>query len=125
MEPVATATFKEIVTNSKNIPNILYIQVNKNDDVISTLEQTNKLSKNILKLLSSTTFLSLDDVQEGQSPNVNQDEALYVLCNHGYLSELASLYLEVAGFKEVYNITGGLAAFLKLEWTDFKWTELE
>lgn len=114
MEPIETASFKPVFENGDKA-NILYIKANETDDIVSALEQSNKLSLSILQLLNRMHFLSLEAVQNGQVPDINKSENLYVLCNHGYLSELASLYLEVAGFENVYNVTGGLEAFLKLE----------
>lgn len=48
------------------------------------------------------------------SPALRQDARLLLLCDHGHLSELAGLYLEQAGFKDVANVLGGLLAIRRL-----------
>jgi rhodanese-related sulfurtransferase len=37
----------------------------------------------------------------------------YVICQGGYLSSLGASILENAGFKDLYNVTGGTAAWVK------------
>ena len=44
---------------------------------------------------------------------LNPDKPTYVLCAGGYRSSLGTSVLENAGFKEIYNVTGGTKA-----WTD-------
>ncbi len=44
---------------------------------------------------------------------LNPDEPTYVLCQGGYRSSLGTSILENAGFKKIYNVTGGTKA-----WTD-------
>jgi len=115
MESVEAKVFNEILAENTAETHILYIKANENDDVIGALEQSNRLTKDILFLLNAAHFLSLDSVQQGHMPDVKHSEDLYVLCNHGYLSELAGLYLEVAGFEKVFNVSGGLEALVKLK----------
>ena len=115
MESIEAESLKKLLFEDKIKANILYVKVDDKDDVLSALEQSNKLTKNILLLLSSSNFLTLNAVKDGAVPEAEQEEALYVLCNHGYLSELAGLYLEVAGFEKVFNVKGGMEALLKLE----------
>jgi hydroxyacylglutathione hydrolase len=39
-------------------------------------------------------------------------EPVYVLCQGGYRSSLATSILENAGFREIYNVTGGTKAWM-------------
>ena len=55
--------------------------------------------------------LSLEALQAGEVPDVPKSEAVYLICERGTVSELAGLYLEAAGFSEVYNVTGGMRAY--------------
>jgi rhodanese-related sulfurtransferase len=36
----------------------------------------------------------------------------YVICQGGYRSSIGTSILENAGFKEIYNVTGGTAAWI-------------
>ncbi len=44
---------------------------------------------------------------------INADKPSYVICQSGYRSSLATSILENAGFKKVYNVTGGTAAWIE------------
>ncbi|HEX7022889.1 MAG TPA: rhodanese-like domain-containing protein [Trueperaceae bacterium] len=55
--------------------------------------------------------LRLEDVQAGRLPELPKDQPVILVCERGQLSELAGLYLEAAGFQEVYNLLGGMRAW--------------
>ncbi len=55
--------------------------------------------------------LSLEALQAGELPDIPKDVPVYLVCERGAVSELAGLYLEAAGFSEVYSVTGGLKAY--------------
>jgi rhodanese-related sulfurtransferase len=55
--------------------------------------------------------LSLEGLQNGLLPDLSKDTAIYLICERGAVSELAGLYLETAGFTEVYNLAGGMIAW--------------
>jgi len=59
-----------------------------------------------------TTNLPLDRLAK-EIGKLNPDEPTYVLCQGGYRSSLGTSILENAGFKKIYNVTGGTK-----EWTD-------
>ncbi len=61
--------------------------------------------------LPGVAHLSLEEIQAGRLPDVPKEEAVYLVCERGQLSELAGLYLEAAGFSEVYNVAGGVLAW--------------
>ena len=61
--------------------------------------------------LPGVAHLPLEAVQAGELPDVPKEEAVYLVCERGQMSELAGLYLEAAGFKEVYNVAGGMLAW--------------
>ena len=61
--------------------------------------------------LPGTRVLSLEEVQAGSLPDVPKEEPVYLICERGQVSELAGLYLEAAGFGEVYNVAGGMGAW--------------
>lgn len=44
---------------------------------------------------------------------LNPDKPTYVICQSGYRSSIGTSILENAGFKEIYNITGGTNAWVK------------
>ena len=52
-----------------------------------------------------------EDVQAGCLPDLPKDEPVYLICDRGLYSELVGLYLEAAGFREIYNVVGGLLAW--------------
>ena len=43
---------------------------------------------------------------------LNPDKPTYVICQSGYRSSLATSILENAGFREIYNVTGGTQAWI-------------
>lgn len=59
--------------------------------------------------------LSLAALQAGEVPEVPKGETIYLICERGAVSELAGLYLEAAGFSEVYSVTGGMKAYRALQ----------
>ena len=61
--------------------------------------------------LPGTSVLSLEAVQAGSFPDVPKESPLYLICERGQVSELAGLYLEAAGFREVCNVAGGMIAW--------------
>ncbi len=65
--------------------------------------------------LPGASHLSLERVQSGELPQVDKEEPIYLICERGVLSELVGLYLEAAGFREVYNVEGGMIALRKLK----------
>ncbi len=65
--------------------------------------------------LPQARHLTLEEVQAGALPELPQDQPLYLICERGQVSELVGLYLEAAGFQEVYNIAGGMAAWRALQ----------
>jgi len=58
--------------------------------------------------------LTLADVQSGIYPDTAKSTTIYLVCERGHISELVGLYLELAGFSEVYNLAGGLKALESL-----------
>lgn len=44
---------------------------------------------------------------------LNPDKPTYVLCQGGYRSSLGTSILEKAGFKKIYNVTGGTSAWVE------------
>lgn len=61
--------------------------------------------------LPGTRQLTLEQVQTGDLPPVEPDEPLYLICAWGTVSELVAMYLEAAGFRNVYTVAGGMAAW--------------
>ncbi len=57
--------------------------------------------------------LSLEHLQNNLFPDLPKDIPIYLVCERGAISELAGLYLETAGFTEVYNLAGGMIAWRK------------
>ena len=55
--------------------------------------------------------LLLDELQAGNVPDAPRDEPLVLVCERGLISELAALYLEAEGFRDVRHLTGGLRAW--------------
>ncbi len=53
------------------------------------------------------------DILAKEVGKLNPDKPTYVLCQGGYRSSLGTSILENAGFKKIYNVTGGTKA-----WTD-------
>ena len=61
--------------------------------------------------LPGVVHLPLEAVQTGTLPDLPKEAAVYLICERGQMSELAGLYLEAAGFSEVYNVAGGMLAW--------------
>lgn len=61
-----------------------------------------------------TVNLPLDKLSK-ELDNLNPDLPTYVICQSGYRSSLGASILENAGFKEIYNVTGGTQAWIKAE----------
>lgn len=61
--------------------------------------------------LKGAEQLTLEQVQKGKFPLIPKDEAIYLICHYGRISELVGLYLEAEGFKHVFNIAGGMLAW--------------
>ena len=55
--------------------------------------------------------LNLDALQAGVVPELTRDTPVYLICERGQISELAGLYLEAAGFTQVYHLAGGTKAW--------------
>ncbi len=51
--------------------------------------------------------LPLHDIQHGNH-SLPKDRPILLICERGVMSELAGLYLEAAGYEQVYNLEGGL-----------------
>lgn len=119
MNLVDAASFKTLIDIDSNhtLPTILYIKAKESDEN----PKSSGLSEISKTILDNATFISLESVQNGilpdlkinlnsdSNPDLNLKESLYLLCDHGHISELAALYLELAGF-ETHNIEGGLQA---------------
>lgn len=52
-------------------------------------------------------------VQSGPVPGLPQDQPIYVICNSGNRSRVASDHLIKLGYKTVYNVDGGIQAWIK------------
>jgi rhodanese-related sulfurtransferase len=58
--------------------------------------------------------LGLESLQQNHFPDLPKDTPIYLVCERGAVSELAGLYLETAGFTEVYNLAGGMIEWQKV-----------
>ncbi len=56
--------------------------------------------------------LPLADIQHGNH-SLPKDRPILLICERGVMSELAGLYLEAAGYAQVYNLEGGLRKLRK------------
>ncbi|AWR85918.1 hypothetical protein Mtai_v1c06710 [Meiothermus taiwanensis WR-220] len=63
--------------------------------------------------LEGALHIPLSEIQQG-SHNLPKDRPLLLVCERGVLSELAGLYLEAAGYEQVYNLEGGLQKLRKV-----------
>ena len=52
------------------------------------------------------------DILAKEVGKLNPEKPTYVLCQSGYRSSLGTSILENAGFKEIYNVTGGTKAWM-------------
>ena len=59
-------------------------------------------------------FRTLDSLADNLA-GLDPAAPTYVICQGGYRSSIATSILERAGFSELYNVTGGTAAWLKAE----------
>jgi glyoxylase-like metal-dependent hydrolase (beta-lactamase superfamily II)/rhodanese-related sulfurtransferase len=59
----------------------------------------------------NTINLPLDALPK-EVDKLNPDSPTYVICQSGYRSSLGTSILENAGFKEIYNVTGGTTAWM-------------
>ncbi len=59
-----------------------------------------------------TVNLPLDSLSRNLD-GLDPDKPTYVICQGGYRSSLGTSILENADFKEIYNVTGGTAAWIK------------
>lgn len=57
--------------------------------------------------LEGAVHIPLQDIQHGHH-NLPKDRPILLICERGMMSELAGLYLETAGYEQVYNLEGGL-----------------
>lgn len=55
--------------------------------------------------------LDLDELRAGAVPGGPHDQPLLLVCERGLVSELAALYLEDEGFRDVRHLAGGLRAW--------------
>jgi glyoxylase-like metal-dependent hydrolase (beta-lactamase superfamily II)/rhodanese-related sulfurtransferase len=58
-----------------------------------------------------TVNIPLDKLPD-ELDKLNPDKPAYVICQSGYRSSLGTSILENAGFKEIYNVTGGTKAWM-------------
>jgi rhodanese-related sulfurtransferase len=59
-----------------------------------------------------TINLPLNQLSE-EIEKLDPSRPTYVICQGGYRSSIGTSILENAGFKEIYNVTGGTAAWIK------------
>jgi rhodanese-related sulfurtransferase len=52
------------------------------------------------------------DILSRELDNIHPDKPTYVICQGGYRASLGTSILENAGFKEIYNVTGGTKAWM-------------
>jgi hydroxyacylglutathione hydrolase len=55
------------------------------------------------------------DKLDGQLNDLDPSKPTYVICQGGYRSSIATSMLENAGSRELYNLAGGTAAWMKQE----------
>lgn len=63
--------------------------------------------------LEGALHIPLRDIQQGHH-NLPKDRPLLLICERGVMSELAGLYLEAAGYQQVYHLEGGLQKLRKV-----------
>lgn len=73
-------------------------------DVRSPAEHANGHAKNTINLPLNSLSREID--------RLNPEKPTYVLCQGGYRSSLGTSILENAGFKKIYNVTGGTKAWM-------------
>ncbi|RIH86659.1 rhodanese-like domain-containing protein [Calidithermus roseus] len=62
--------------------------------------------------LEGAIHLPVKAIQHGDH-DLPKDRPILLICERGAMSELAGLYLEAAGYEQVYNLEGGLRALKK------------
>ncbi len=73
-------------------------------DVRNSAEHANGHAKNTINLPLPTLSREID--------RLDPEKPTYVLCQGGYRSSLGTSIMENAGFKEIYNVTGGTKAWM-------------
>lgn len=61
---------------------------------------------------AGAVHIPLADIQHGHH-QLPLDRPILLICERGVVSELAGLYLEAAGYGQVWNLEGGLSRFRK------------
>lgn len=57
--------------------------------------------------LEGAIHITVQDIQHGNH-DLPKDRPILLICERGMMSELAGLYLETAGYQQVWNLEGGL-----------------
>lgn len=57
-------------------------------------------------------LISLDDLEQNALTELTQDKPVYVICNSGNRSRVGAQILIDLGYAEVYNVDGGIQAWL-------------
>lgn len=96
VEQVSVAEVKELIETDKDLQFV---------DVRRTAEHANGHAPKTINLPLDKLSKELD--------RLNPEAPTYVICQSGYRSSLGTSLLENAGFKTIYNVTGGTKA-----WTD-------
>lgn len=60
-------------------------------------------------------LFTLEQAQAGELPEFPKETKLYLVCEWGRISHLVGLYLEAAGYLNVYNLAGGMKAWRLLQ----------
>jgi rhodanese-related sulfurtransferase len=94
IEPVSVAEAKEATANE----GVQFV------DVRRPAEHANGHAPNTINLPL--------DILSREIDKLNPDKPTYVICQSGYRSSLGTSILENAGFKEIYNVTGGTKAWM-------------
>ena len=60
--------------------------------------------------IENSVLIPMNQIPERlQEPN--KDEPIVVICHHGMRSESVAYYLDEQGFKQIFNLTGGIHAW--------------
>ncbi len=70
----------------------------------NSAEHANSHAKNTINLPLPTLSREID--------RLDPEKPTYVLCQGGYRSSLGTSIMENAGFKRIYNVTGGTKAWM-------------
>ena len=73
-------------------------------DVRNPAEYANEHAENAVNLPLNSLSRKID--------RLNPEKPIYVLCQSGYRSSIGTSILENAGFKKIYNVTGGTKAWI-------------